>query len=150
MNELTLKIDDWFNKELEDYLFSLKGISKTIVDCNQNEIYIKYDSKIIGIGILEKEISLFLSNLNIPSIVAFNKHSKKETIAYSITIKDLCCEYCLKNMIEELILINGIERAFSNFDYNNKKNVLINIEYDNNLINEKELLSLENKFNSKI
>ena len=51
-------------------------------------------------------------------------------------------------MIEELLLINGIEKVNTNFDYINKKDILINIEYDNELITKEDIEMLETKFNS--
>ena len=80
--------------------------------------------------------------------MAFNKHSKIKPLKYSITIKNLCCEYCLSSMIEELLLIDGIEVAFSTFDYENKKNIVIEIEYDSKFFYQDEILELEKKFNS--
>lgn len=92
------------------------------------------------------EIFLFLNILKIPSILSFNKHPKDETLGFQMIIKDLCCEYCFKYIIEELFIINGIESVFSDFDYNcfsyNK-----NIKYNPKLINKDKLLNLEEKFN---
>ena len=150
MNELTLKIDycDFLDKELKEYLISLDGVFESEFDSSKNEIYVKYDANLINLKILKYEILLFLSLLKIPSIIGFNKHTKSKVINYSINIKDLCCEYCLKNMIEELLTINGIESALTNFDYHNKKDVIITIQYDNKLINEKEITDIEKEFNS--
>ena len=46
MQELTLTIDycDYFSKELEEYLISLKGVIKSKINLANNEINIKYDS----------------------------------------------------------------------------------------------------------
>ena len=65
----------------------------------------------------------------------------------NIIIKDLCCEYCLKSMIEELLLIKGIEKVSTNFDYINKKDVILNIKYDKELISKEDIKILEDKFN---
>lgn len=150
MNELTLKIDycDFIDNELKEYLISLEGVFESEVDSSLNEIYVKYDASLINLEILKYEILAFLSLLKIPSIIGFNKHSKNKVINYSITIKDLCCEYCLMIMIEELLSIKGIESALTNFDYHNKKDVIITIQYDKNLISEKEIKNIEKKFNS--
>ena len=64
-----------------------------------------------------------------------------------IVIKDICCEYCLKDMIKELLVVDGIESAYTDFDYVNKYNVNIFITYDDTIINEEKLIDLKNKFN---
>ncbi len=61
--------------------------------------------------------------------------------------KDICCEYCLKDMIKELLVVDGIESAYTDFDYVNKYNVNIFITYDDTIINEEKLIDLKNKFN---
>ena len=74
-----------------------------------------------------------------PSLLEFDKHQKEQTNNYEINIKELCCEYCLKNYIEELLLIDGIESAHSNFDNLDKKDVKIKITYNKNFINEEKI-----------
>ena len=66
---------------------------------------------------------------------------------YQIIIKNLCCEYCLLNMIEELFEIEGIGSSYSNFT-DDKKDIKIYIEYDKNIIDNENLKELELKFNS--
>ena len=53
---------------------------------------------------------------------------------YTIVIKDLCCEYCLKSMIEELLMIDGINSAYTDFDYVIKNDVNIFITYDEDVV----------------
>ena len=147
MKELMLKFDyECIDITIEQYLLSLKGVVDIKIDNFKNQIYIKYNSNDINIKVIKLEIMLFLDT-KIPDIIAFDKHSKARLNNISITIKDLCCEYCLKGMIEELLLINGIEKVNTNFDYINKNDVLINIEYDNELITKENIKILENKFN---
>lgn len=139
MKELTITFDTiWINNQLVEYLSSLKGVIETKINQSKEEIYIKYNPNLISIKILKLEILLFLDVQKIPSIIAFNKHSKNKTTKTIITIKDICCEYCFKSTIEELLMIDGIESAFSEFsnDYSKSKNVIINIEYDSTLINK--------------
>lgn len=150
MKELTLKVDNVFLNEIDVYLLSLKGIEKVKVDYDNNEIYIKYDDKIITLNILKMEILSYLELLNIPSIISFNMHSKNKLVDYELIINDLCCEYCLKGIIEELLLITGIDFVGSNFDYKNKKNVLIYIKYDSQLITLEQILELEKNIICKI
>lgn len=66
-----------------------------------------------------------------------------------IVIKDLCCEYCLKGMMEDLLEIEGIISAYTDFDYTNKYNINIFITYDKILITNKKLEEIERKFNNK-
>lgn len=146
MSELTLKIDYIIDSEIKSYLLSLNGIDCVSVD-DSNNLYIKYDCEVIGLKVLVMEVILFLNILKTPSILSFDKHSKIKTQEYKITIHDLCCEYCLKSRIEELLLIDGIEFACSDFDYVNMKDVSITIRYNRELIDEVFLNNLESNFN---
>lgn len=147
MKELTIKIDDLINQEIEEYLLTVKGIIKVNIDNETDSINLKYNPDLISIKIIKQEIILFL-NIKNSSIISFNKHPNNEVEKREIIIKDLCCEYCLKGMIEELLEINGIEKAITNFDYHKKDNVIITINYDNNLITNEEISELELDFNS--
>ncbi len=62
--------------------------------------------------------------------------------------KDLCCEYCLNGMVEELLEIDGIESAYTDFDYNNKFNVNIFITYNDEIIGKEKINELKEQFNS--
>lgn len=84
------------------------------------------------------EILLYLDIVKIPSIISFDKHSKSNIKKDIIVIKDLCCEYCLKGMIDDLLDINGIESAYSDFDYINKYNVNIFITYNYKLLDKEK------------
>ena len=149
MNKLTLKIEysDFLNKDLVDYLLSLQGVSNANVNVDNNEISVEYDSSIISLKVLKMEILLYLDIVKIPSIISFDKHSKNNIKKDTIVVRDLCCEYCLKNMIEDLLEIDGIESAYSDFDYVNKYNVNIFITYSNELIDNDDLKELIEKFN---
>ena len=151
MAELTIIIDHWGHKELNEYLASLKGISEvTIQNENQLEIDIKYDPNLITSKIIKLEILLFLDILKIPSILAFDKHPSTETSEYKIIKKDLCCEYCFKGAIDDLFEIEGIEKVESNFDeedlfkkQDEREDIVINIRYNPNLINASEMKQIE-------
>ena len=105
------------------------------------------------------EITLFLNIVKIPSILSFDKYPKFETCNYTIIRDDLCCEYCLKNAIEELFHkgaiedlfeIKGIEMAKGNFNedyYKEREKIIINIKYDPNLISIDEMKQIELKLN---
>ena len=152
MNGLTLVIDGWNDTELKKYLLTLNGILKfDIKNDNNIGIYIKYNPNITSAKIIKMEILLFLDLLKMPSIIGFNKHSKIKLSQYQITLKNLCCEYCLNNMIEELLDLEGIDSAFTNFDFDNcdnYQNIIISIQYNNKVITNKDIKELELKFNS--
>lgn len=150
MDKLTLKIEfsDFLNNDITNYLTSLKGIKLVTIKNDENEIYVEYDSSIISLKLLKMEILLYLDIAKVPSIVAFDKHLKNDTKEENIIIKDLCCEYCLNGMIDDLLEIDGIISAYSDFNYNNKYDVNIFITYDEKIISKKKILELEEKFNS--
>ena len=61
MKELTIVLDSWGHKELKDYLMSLKGISKVIVEDERYlKIYVKYNPTFITLKMIKMEILLFL------------------------------------------------------------------------------------------
>ena len=147
MKKLTLKYDEFnIDSDINNYLLTIKGIKKVEYDENKNEIFIEYDSNIITIKLILMEISLYI-NTNSSSLLEFDKHSNNKLLDYEITINNLCCEYCLKGNIEDLILIDGIESAKTDYDYNNKENVKIFIKYDNSLISIEKIKELEKEFN---
>lgn len=150
MNKLTLKIEysDFLNDDITNYLTSLNGVKLVTIKNDENEIYVEYDSSIISLKLLKMEILLYLDIAKVPSIVAFDKHLKKNIKEEHIIIKDLCCEYCLNGMIDDLLEIDGIISAYSDFDYNNKYDVNIFVTYDEKMIDKNKILELEVKFNS--
>ena len=151
MTELTIAIDCWSHKELKEYLMSLKGIlDVNIKNEEQLEIHIKYDSSLITPQIIKIEILLFLDILKIPSILAFDKHSTIKTSDYQIIRDDICCEYCVKGAIDDLFEIDGIEKVESNFsekNYDERNSVILNIEYNSNLISIDDMKQIELKLN---
>lgn len=147
MNELMLKFDyECIDKNIIEYLLSLEGIIEVKINNLENELYIKYNQNTISLKLIKLEILLFLGT-KIPDIIEFDKYSKAILTKTNIIIKDLCCEYCLKSMIEELLLIKGIEKVSTNFDSFNKKDVILNIKYDKELISKEDIKILEDKFN---
>lgn len=150
MNELMLELDCFSHKDFKNYLLSLLGVFEVnIINEETLIINIKYDPKLTNPVVLKTEVILFLDMLKVPSILSFNKHFNTKTYHYKITIKDLCCEYCFKGMIDELLMINGIEKASSTDNiYDNTKNIVINVNYDPNLIRVQNIEKLELEFNS--
>lgn len=150
MDKLTLKIDysDFIDNDFINYLSLLNGIKLVKIDNKNNEIYIEYDSSVISLKILKKEILLYLNISKIPSIISFDKHYNDNLNKDIIVIKDLCCEYCLKSMIDELLEIEGINSAYSDFNYINKKDVNIFITYNEKIVNKNMIIKLEQQFNN--
>ncbi len=155
MDELTIVIDNWGHKELEEYLNSLKGILKVIIkNEKQLEINIKYDSNLITPKIIKMEILFFLDIFKVPSILSFDKHSKYLTSSYTITRDDICCEFCFKGAIDDLFEIEGIEKVESNFNeeylfkkYEERKKIIINVYYNPKLISFDDMKKIELKLN---
>lgn len=149
MQKITLKIEysAFFNDDLINYLSSLDGVIASNINKDNNEIYVEYDSSVISLKLLKTEIILYLDLTKIPSIISFDKHCKNNIKKEKIIVEDLCCEYCLKGMIEDLLEIDGIESAYTDFDYVNKYNVNIFITYDEKLINNDKLNELKEQFN---
>ena len=145
---MKLILDKVYGNELRTFLLS----QDCIVDVNIvvqdfiTEIDIKYNKNIIP-KIIMNYINLFEKS-EYPIMMGFDSKKNDDTKVLKYVVSDLCCEYCLKGMIEELLLINGIEKVNTNFDYINKKDVVLNIEYDNELITKENIKILENKFNS--
>lgn len=151
MNEFTLEIDCLMHWELKNYLLSQPGVLEVnISDSTYFLINIKYNSHLISPKILKMETLLFLDCLNAPCIISFDKHSNHKIKKYNIIIKNLCCEYCLLGMIDDLLMIDGIEQANSHYEdnYNRRENVIISIYYDPTIIKEQEIQKLELRFNS--
>ena len=150
MEKLTLKIDgsNFFNDDLKNYLNSLNGVIDSKIDGKNDEIYVEYDSSIISLKLLIIEISLYLDTTKRTFIFSFDKHRNSKNKKDTIVIKDLCCEYCLMSMIEDILEIDGIESAFTGFDYHKKNNVNIFITYNDKLIKNNQLNEIKKKFNN--
>ena len=144
MKKIFLKINTILDVGLKDYLLGVDGINDILL--KEDTITIKYDNNIISLKVVVKEALLYLSLLNIPSIMLFDKYEKSNN-NYKLIIKDLCCEYCLYSLVEELMYYEGIVKINTNFDFHNKKNVELYILYDDKVIPEKKLIKIENKIN---
>ena len=141
--KLTLKYDCLIDLDLKNYLITLKGIEKVVIN---DDIYIEYDSNLISIKVIVMEIDLFLKTTNIPSLIAFDKHSKNNLVEQEFILDDLCCEYCLKSSIADLLLMDGIESVWTNYNYNSKDDIKVFIKYDEKKITKEKLKKVENEF----
>lgn len=155
MSELTIVIYNWGDKELKEYLMTLKGILDVeIRNEKELDIYLKYDPNLITPKIIKMEIALFLNTTKIPLMLSFDKYPKFETFNYTIIRDDLCCEYCFMGAIDDLFEIEGIEKVESNFNenylfqkYEEREKITINIKYNPNLISSEEMKQIEMKLN---
>lgn len=149
MKELTLKVEHLYgiDEEFNTYMLDFNGIEEVKIDPDTLDIYVKYDDNKISINRIKLEAMFFLGLNTIPSLLAFNKHSKEQLKEAIITIESLCCEYCFRGMIEELLAIDGIDKAASNYDYVEYKNVHINISYDEKIISEEKIKEIEKSLN---
>lgn len=145
MNKITIEIDTILDKGLLEYLKTIDGIENC--DISEGKISIVYKDN-MSLFVIVKEICLYLDILKIPSILSFDKHLSNNLKEYQILINDLCCEYCLKADIGELLYINGINSAYSNYDFDDKDEVEIYITYDSSIISKEELDKLNKEFNS--
>lgn len=151
MKKITIELDTWGHKELNDYLLTVKGINSVTTKDEKNiSVMINYDPTIINEKMIRLELDLFFNTSKEPSMISFDKHEKADN-KYQIIIKYLCCEYCLKGMIEDLYEKDGIVSAKSDFDFihvdkRNYENVTIDITY-NNKIDLKQIKELEIEFN---
>ena len=126
---------------------SLDGVKDVKVDSLKEEVYVEYDSLIISLKVLKTHIIIYLNVINLPSISAFDKYIDN-SIKDTIVIDDLCCEYCLHGVVEELLDTFGIISAYSDFDYHNKKNVNIFITYDDKIISKDKINELKEQYKS--
>lgn len=151
MKTITLEFDGVPRSGLEEHLLSLNGILEVkIVNEETCVLTIKYDSNVTDYNIIKLEIITFLDIYNIPSLLSFDKHEEGKKCKYDIHIKDICCEYCFSGNIDELLNTKGIIKAYSDFDkYDNfyTENVVINIEYLEDLITLEEVKNIEEEFN---
>ena len=149
MNEISMKIyclscniDDFL-----EYMKSIDGVEDVVIDLDCEEVYVRYDCSIIDLNILKKEILLFLGVGGVPSIDGFDRHLNRELNEYLLIIRNLCCEYCLRGMVDDLMMIAGIGKVKHSYNGGNKKNVKMYIYYDSRFISEMDLFDIENNFN---
>ena len=145
MNKITIEFDTILDNGLLEYLKTIAGIENC--DINEGKLSIVYKDS-MSLVVIVKEICLYLDILKIPSILSFDKHLPNKLEQYQILINDLCCEYCLKSDIEKLLYINGINSAYSDYDFYDKYNVIIYITYDSSVVFKEELDKLNKEFNS--
>lgn len=143
MNRITIEFDTFLDKGLLEYLKTIDGIE----DCEINDGKLTIIYKLISLKVMIKEACLYLDILRRPSVLSFDKHLTNKLEEYKLVINDLCCEFCLMHDIEELLYVDGINSAYSNYDYDDKDEVEIYITYDGSIISKDKLDKLNKKFN---
>ena len=148
MKKIQLTFSFWGHKELKDYLLSLNGVSNVEIDDEKDLVIdFEYDEKIISPKILRYEVLAFME-VDYPSLICFNSY-ETGTKEYKIVVKDVCCEYCFMDMIEELFTMDGIVSAKSDYDeINHHYNINLYIKYNPNIIKEDDLRRIEEDFNN--
>ena len=107
----------------------------------------EYDEKIVSPKILRYEVLAFME-VDYPSLICFNLH-ETEAKKYKIVVKDVCCEYCFMDMIEELFTMKGIVSVKSDYDeINHHYNINLYIEYNPNLLKVEDLKRIEENLNN--
>ena len=76
--------------------------------------------------------------------ISFDKNVKCDTNVLNYNIEHLCCEFCYKELIEELFKNNNVKSVNSNFDNNNFRNIELVIEYNKDY-NKEELIEFIKK-----
>ena len=155
MKKVTYELDDngfYSNDECINYLKSIKGIKKVDI---QNGFYpifnVSYDETIISSKTIYWEICLFL---NIPhdfSALSFDYHPGKKVETYTIDLTGLCCEFCYRNIIEEIFTTKGIMAMDGHYDHipiDKSETFGLKIKYDNQIISLSEIKKLEEKIRS--
>lgn len=139
MKHLTLNLECWIDMEVLEYLMQLDGVDKALVNEDKDTLDIYYDDKIIPLKILVMEVELFLKIDKLPSIIGFDKHSDKELVKKNVVVEDICCEYCVMGNIYDLLLMKGIEKVSTDYNFEKWENVNFFIEYDKDLISEEDV-----------
>lgn len=140
MSKLTLVIDNWSHKELKEYLLSLKGINNVSVQNDKQVVIdILYDESMIDLKVIKEEIFLFIDANRVPSLIGFDKHFEIEIRKEKVVLKDICCEFCLKETIEKLFNNDGIEKIVTDFDDIYDKEFNFEFTYDPNILSDEEL-----------
>jgi L-fucose isomerase len=72
-------------------------------------------------------------------IIGFDKNSDKELVKKTVTVDDICCEYCVMGNVYDLLLMKGIEKVSTDYDFEKCENINFFIEYDKDLISEEDV-----------
>ena len=139
MKHLTLNLECWIDMEILEYLMQLDGVDKALVNEDKDTLDIYYDDKIIPLKVLIMEVELFLKIEKLPSIIGFDKHSDKNLMKKTIVVEDICCEHCVMGNIYDLLLMKGIEKVSTDYDFVKWENINFFIEYDKELISEEDV-----------
>ena len=144
MQKLSMKIDHFnhFDDEFYAYISALDGVESITEDEGIKNLLITYDPKKINIQRILLEVKLFLGLLKTPSLISFDKHFQGKSHDTIVVIEDACCEYCVKGVIEDLVLVDGIEKTTVTLQDDSFFQVSIHVMYDNSILNDKQVKEL--------
>lgn len=104
--------------------------------CFETEINIKHTNKITPLEI----IKIIESKRQYPDMLEFDKQTGQKVKEMEYMRKDMCCEYCYKNLVMHLFENEYVEAVTSDFKfYEPAFNVKFKIKY-NEEYSEKELI----------
>lgn len=142
---MKIVIDEICDDGLKEYLLSQDGIVSINITRKDFLSNINIDLKDnVSPLIAFTYINLYLDN-KFPIMISFNKNTNKHLKKLKCIVGDMCCEYCYKNLVEELFNNQFVKSVTSNFKYDEPAfNIEFDIEYDDNL-NEEDLIKFINK-----
>ena len=141
---MKLVLDVFKDLELKEFLLTQDGIKSVDIINNKHfsEVVIDYDEKINDF-IVYHYIKLYFDDVS-DGFILFAKNVKFDTNTLNYNIEHLCCEFCYKELIEELFKNNNVKSVNSNFDNNNFRNIELVIEYNKDY-DEEELIGFIKK-----
>lgn len=136
--------NDWFSKEIIEYLLSQEGIEKVEMNPEGDftKIIVNYNDK-VSPYIVEKYIELFAEH-DYSLMYSFDKQDNNRTKELVYNVESVCCEYCHMGFIKELFENENIIAVDSNYLLESNKNVEYKIVYKDSY-NQKQLLDFIDK-----
>ncbi len=137
---MKIVVDEVCDEGLKNYLLSQNGILTVTIVVKDflSEINIEYEKDITAFMIREY-LRLYLDH-EYPILVSFDKKVEKQCKRLKYLIKDMCCEYCYKSLVEALFNNPSVVSICSNFKFDAPAfDVEFDIGYDEKL-NEKEII----------
>lgn len=135
-------LDEVCDEGLKHYLLSQNGILNVTIVVKDflSEVNIEYEKGITAF-IISKYLHLYLNNKH-PILVSFNRKVENQFKTLKYLIKDMCCEYCYKSLVEALFNNPSVVSVNSNFKFDAPAfDIEFAIGYDEKL-NEKEIIKI--------
>ena len=138
---MKLILDDVLYDETKNQLLNQKDLKDLSITAHAFITTISFEcpNDISPLAIM-KQVN-FLQQGPYPTILAFNKEFKGQTKTLKYLVKDMCCEYCYKSFVLDLLKYEYINSLKSNFDLDKPAfNIELEIEYIN--YSEDELIQI--------